>query len=96
MSLLLGLLAAACGGRQKPDQSSGGTPSSGGVVATTFRGLGVAAAGIYYWFASPVVASRVGAGDAGTLVLRVGMLVLVAGWYWNARRAAVANGSQAP
>jgi len=65
-------------------------------AANTIRGLGAAAAGIYYWFASAVIASWVGAGDAGTLVLRVGMLVLVAGWYWNARRAAVANGSQAP
>ena len=35
MSLLLGVLAAACGGQQKPEQNSGGTPSSGGVVATT-------------------------------------------------------------
>jgi hypothetical protein len=35
MSLLLGLLAAACGGQQKSEQSLGGTPSSGGVGATT-------------------------------------------------------------
>jgi len=35
MSLLVGLFVGACGGRPKPEQSSGGTPSSGGVVATT-------------------------------------------------------------
>lgn len=35
MSLLLGVLAVACGGQQEPERGSSGTPSSGDVVATT-------------------------------------------------------------
>jgi len=35
MSLLLGVLAAACGGQQEPKQGSGATPSPDVVVATT-------------------------------------------------------------
>ena len=35
MSLLLGVLAAACGGQQDPERDSGGTPSASNGVATT-------------------------------------------------------------
>ncbi len=62
-------------------------------AAATVRGLAVTAAGIYYWFASSVMATRLGMGQAGAIALRVATLGLVVVWYWNARRAAVANGA---
>jgi len=56
--------------------------------ARALRSLAAAAAGLYYWFTSVVVATRVGGGSVGTTALRLIMLALVAGWLWNASRPA--------
>ena len=52
-------------------------------VFPTLAGL---AAGLYYWFAAPNMAEAMGAGGAGSPILRTLAIALVVGWWWNAQR----------
>jgi hypothetical protein len=62
--------------------------------AGALRGLAAAAAGLYYWFASDVMATRLGIAGGGTAALRVALLTLVAAWLWSAvRHSATAFGA---
>lgn len=49
----------------------------------TLTVLAAAAAGLYYWYASPIVAETLGAAVVGTAALRVAALALVAVWLWH-------------
>ena len=53
-------------------------------VALALTILAAGAAGLYYWFAAPIIASTLGVAGVGTLVIRSAAFVLLVVWFWRA------------
>lgn len=54
--------------------------------------IGAAALALYYWFAAPVIAAAIHAGDAGALIIRILAAALIAFWLAKAFVLPASNG----